>query len=113
MGFLCSELGFLNSAGDPGKGLCMGEGRSAPWEDGWLRSRISEPQQVLGCLLEGRAEPVVDGEPGAGWCWDILGLPCCQNIPTREPHLLSVETQVALFCPALGLSRTLCNCLAL
>lgn len=78
---------------------------------------LSGPQQVLGCLLEGRAVPVVEGEPEAGWGWDTLGLggalPCCQNIPTGEPRLLRVESQVALFCPALNTSRTLCNCLAL
>ena len=64
MGFLCSELGFPSSAGEPEKGFCRGEGRSMPWEDRWLRSRISGPQQVWGCLREGKAEPVVGGEPG-------------------------------------------------
>lgn len=55
---------------------------------------------MSGCLLEGRAEPVVDGEQEAGWGWDTLGLggalPCCQNIPTGEPRLLSAEAQVTL-----------------
>lgn len=39
------------------------------------------PQQVASCLLEGWAEPAVDGEEEAGRGWDTLGpgeaLPCC------------------------------------